>query len=113
MPRQCLNWKSAGFVLAALLLLTTVGYTWRVDPPLVETDPSVETDLPIAEADRPKHLPENIVAAWQGAGAHVQVGWMQMGSAWGLTFSEGEKAGKPGDLPALVLRHPTDLGWRP
>ena len=41
-----------------------------------EADPKVNAGSPLAKADPPLPLPENIVAAWKGAGA--EVGWLRV-----------------------------------
>ena len=58
MQRRHGNWNGAGSMLAALLMLATGTGTGRADEPPANTDP-------------PKPLPENIVKAWEEAGAQA------------------------------------------
>ena len=85
MQRKCLNWKEAMSVLAVLLMLATGAG-------------SVRADSPLAKADAPKPLPEDIVTAWKEAGA--QVGWLRPMPSGFHSFVQ-EQEGKPGDLPAF------------
>ena len=85
MHRSCLEWNRAVSALAALVLLATGANIGSGAP------------APLKPA-APKPLPENIVTAWKEAGA--EVGWVQL-SPDGLPEFVGEKAGKPGDLPAF------------
>src|SRR5437763_592888 len=71
----------------ALAVMAAWGLSALADPPAPETQP-------------PMPLPEQLVVAWEKAGARV--GWLPVRQLDGADFRE-ETFGQPGDVPAFLF----------
>src|SRR5262249_32753790 len=78
---RCVSWRGA---VAVLALLASGGLAGAADPP--------------ARKDPPRPLPEDLVAAWEKAGAPV--GWLRVEAGDEIGWRPA-KEGRAGDLPAV------------